>query len=236
MVAKRAQERPDWSDVLKILSDPGVELAVDRDPVIAGAVASVVAKRQEEEKRTLELARKAKDSEAALLRYRHSCEELLRRLQPAIEQFNREFQFGKISARKDAGATYFCLPTGNAVEVSFFAPRLTGIKIRNGIVNGGGWIGLRTGRSANLVLLKEGNDDLYGRWIVCEVKLMALADPRKIIGRFGITAQTVQPFGFKDSYYYDQIQYAQGVLHAFTYTLIDNVEEYFATLIADACK
>jgi hypothetical protein len=43
----------------------------------------------------------------------------------------------------------------------------------------------------NLVLLKHGADDLYGRWIVCEIGIMALADPSKIIGTFGITRNTV---------------------------------------------
>ncbi len=104
------------------------------------------------------------------------------------------------------------------------------------MVIGGGWIGVTDGRSANLVLLRQSEDDLYGRWIVCEVKLMALADPRKIIGRFGITAQTIEPFGFSDSFFYDYIGYAQGGLHVFTYNFTENVEEYFAALIAEGCK
>jgi hypothetical protein len=83
--------------------------------------------------------------------------------------------------------------------------------------------------------LRESNDDLYGHWVVCEVKLMALTDPQKIIGQFGITVQTVQPFGFRDAFFYDQIRYTQGV-HAFTYDFIDNVENYFATLIAEGCR
>lgn len=152
-----------------------------------------------------------------------------------VEQFNRGFQLEKIAVRKDFAATFYCLPTGNSIQVTFFAPQGTGTKIRGGVVIGGGWIGLTAGRSANLLLLRESNDDLYGRWVVCEVKLMALTDPQKIIGQFGVTAQTVQPFGFKDAVFYDQIRYTQGV-HAFTYDFIDNVENYFATLIVEGCK
>jgi hypothetical protein len=120
--------------------------------------------------------------------------------------------------------------------VTFFAPQKTGIKVRGGLVIGGGWIGLHNGRSANLVLLKQGDDDLYGNWVVCEICLMALVDPRKIIGRFGIDEKTVQPFGFKDAYFYEQIAYAQGGVHVFTYSFIDHVEDYFTTLIAEGCK
>jgi hypothetical protein len=113
------------------------------------------------------------------------------------------------------------------------------IKIRGGAVIGGGWMGLTgliAGRSANLVLLRESDDDLYGKWVVCEVKLRGTTDPQKIIGQFGITAQTVQPFGFNESFFYGQIRYAQGGLHVFTYHFIDNVEDYFAGLIAEGCK
>ena len=90
------------------------------------------------------------------------------------------------------------------------------------------------GRSANLVLLKHGADDLYGRWVVCEIGIMALVDVTKIIGRFGITRNTVVPFGFKDAYFYDQIQYATGMTHAFTYTFTDDVVGFFANLVHDA--
>jgi hypothetical protein len=95
---------------------------------------------------------------------------------------------------------------------------------------------LANGRSANLVLMKHGADGVYGRWAVCEIGFMALADPAKIIGQFGITGSTIIPFGFKDAYFYDQIQYATGMLHVFTYTSVDDVVGFFAALIHDACK
>ena len=237
MVAKRPQTRPEWNEILKILSDPAIEGAISQHPAITEAVAAAVSKRQEKEKNDLESDRKASESEKQHLLYGHSCEALVELFQPAVDQFNREFQFGQIGVRKEFGATYYDLPTNNAVQVSVFAPKRTGVKIRSGKVVGGGWIGLTIGRSANLVLLRESDDDLYGRWIVCEVTLMALADPRKIIGQFGITAKTVQPFGFAgETYYYDQIRYAQGGVHVFTYNFIDNVEQYFAALVAEGCK
>lgn len=101
---------------------------------------------------------------------------------------------------------------------------------------GGGWIGLAKGRSANLVLLKFGGDDLYGKWVVCEIGFMALADPAKIIGKFGITGSTIIPFGFKDAYFYDQIRYATGMMHVFTYTFTDDVVRFFVDLLHQAFK
>ena len=65
---------------------------------------------------------------------------------------------------------------------------------------------------------------------------MAIADPRKLIGRFGITEKTVIPFGFRDSDFYDQMQYATGMVHAFTYNFVDDVVDYFAQLLHEAPK
>jgi len=239
MTAKRPQDRPEWSEVLKILSDPAIEPAVTPHPAIAEAIASALAKHKEQERQNLESARKESEAETQRLLYSHSCRALLERFRPAVEQFNREFQLGKIKDVEEHGITYYRLPAAKTIQVYFFAPSRTEIKIRGGMVIGGGWIGLTgliTGRSANLVLVRERDDDLYGKWVVCEIKLMALTNPQKIIGQFGITAQTVEPFGFNESFFYDQIRYAQGGLHVFTYHFIDNVEDYFAGLIAEGCK
>jgi len=238
MAAKRPQERPRWDEVLAVLSDPAIDTNVARDVVISQAVAAAVAKRQQQEKDNLESARKTREAETERLLYSHSCRALVRRFQPAVEQFNREFHLGKIEVVEEYGIFYYRLPSGNTVEVIFFAPRKTAIRIRgSGVVVGGGWIGLRQGRSANLVLLKEGDDDLYGRWVACEITLSAIVDPRAFIGQFGLSERTVQqPFGFSDAFYYEQISYAQGGMHVFNYNFFDNVEEYFAALVAEGCK
>lgn len=64
---------------------------------------------------------------------------------------------------------------------------------------------------------------------------MALANPSRLIGQFGITHSTVIPFGFKDQYFYDQMQYTTGV-HVFTYSFSDNVVDFFAQLLLEACN
>jgi hypothetical protein len=40
------------------------------------------------------------------------------------------------------------------------------------------------------------------------------------------------PFGFKDAYFYDQIQYAADGLHVFTYSFLNDVGDFFATLLS----
>ena len=44
------------------------------------------------------------------------------------------------------------------------------------------------------------------------------------------------PSGFKDAYFYDQIQYAAGVLHVYTYSFINDVGDFFATLLSETYK
>ena len=90
--------------------------------------------------------------------YRYACGALLEQLNPVIEQFNQEFQHGKITPDGLASAIVYRIPQGQNIELAFFEPRKPGIKVRNGELIGGGWIGLAKGRSANLVLLKYGGD------------------------------------------------------------------------------
>ena len=234
MVAKRPDERPTWDESLRILSQPEAAGAAKR-PAVNAAVQAALARKEKEQKEQLKSMAQQKERENEVELYRYSCDKLLQDLQPVVEEFNQQFQHGQITIARELGSTLYRIPLGRRIELTFFQPQ-RGIKIRDGEVIGGGWLGLSQGRSANLVLLKRGADDLYGSWVVCEVKLMALADPQKLIGKFGLTADTIQPFGFKDAYFYDQIQYSTGMLHAFTYTFSNDVVDFFANLLHDACR
>jgi serine/threonine protein kinase len=235
MVSKRPQDRPSWDDVLRLLSEPSSSGIVPH-PSVTAAVESALARRQQEEATHLGALQQQTDRERQVKLYGHSCDMLLESLKPLIEQFNQQFQHGQITCTKEWMANIYSVPSGRCITISFFEPRRSGLKVRGGEIIGGGWIGVAKGRSANLVLLKHGPDDLYGRWVVCEIGIMALANPRKLIGRFGITEQTVIPFGFRDSDFYDQMQYATGITHVFTYNYIDDVVEFFAQLLNEALK
>jgi len=235
MVSKRPGDRPFWDEVLRVLSQPEMD-SPTKNPTVTAAVEAAVARNRKLQRKELQARAQQDEREKQLGLYRYSCGALLEQLNPVIEQFNQEFQHGQITRRRDAGGIVYSIPHGESIQLAFFEPPKSGIKIRNGEVIGGGWIGLVNGRSANLVLLKHGADDLYGRWVICEIGIMALVDATKIIGRFGITRNTVVPFGFKAEYFYDQIQYATGMMHAFTYTFTDDVVGFFASLVHEACK
>jgi len=65
MVAKRPQDRPEWAEVLKILSDPAMEPAATRHPAIVEAISSALAKHQEQEKQNLVGSESKGDRKAA---------------------------------------------------------------------------------------------------------------------------------------------------------------------------
>ncbi len=235
MVSKRPSDRPGWDEVLSILKQPETADAADH-PLVTAAVEAVISRRQKQEQKVLKSHQQQTEREKQLALYRYSCDALLQQLQPSVEQFNRASQHGQITVDRDVGSIIYHVPLGRNIIISFFEPRISGIKVRGRELVGGGWIGLSEGRSANLVLLREGLDDLYGNWLVCEIGIMALVDGRKLVGRFGLTQKTIVPFGFKDAYFYDQMQYATGTTHVFTYNFANDVGEYFAQLLLDACK
>jgi hypothetical protein len=199
-------------------------------------VETAIARREKEEARHLSALQQQSEHEREINLYRHSCEMLLESLKPIIDQFNRQYQHGQITCDSLGLTNIYGVPSGQSITISFFEPKKSKIKVRGGEIIGGGWIGVAEGRSANLVLLKHGSDDLHGRWIVCEIGIMAMANTRTLIGRFGITAETIIPFEFRDSDFYDQMQYAAGIMHVFTYNFIEDVVDFFAQLLNEALK
>jgi len=97
-------------------------------------------------------------------------------------------------------------------------------------------LGIENGVSANLLLLREGKDDLYGKWLGCLVNLSYVADPRAMLGRWGITERTVFPMGFgSDPEFYEQIKYALGgPIHVFKYEIRSDVQKLFTDLLETA--
>lgn len=235
MVSKPAGNRPTWDEVLSILSTPEATGASPH-PSVAAAVEAAVARHQLQEKERLISVQRQNEHDKLLGLYRYSCTTLIDELKPLVDQFNQTFQHGKITYT-DGPFYVFNLPMGRNISISFFAPYSSGIRIRNGDVIGAGWIGIANGRSANLVLLRGGRDDLYGHWTVCEVGISALVDHSKIIGQFGITEGMPLPFGFRDADFYDQIRYATGTMHVFTYDFYaGSVADFFAFLLQQALQ
>lgn len=234
MVSKRAADRPSWDEVLSILSKPE---AAGRSPNanVAAAVEAALARHRQIEAEKLRAAKQQSEREKQLGLYREACKMLLDELQPMVDQFNEAFQHGKITLTKEPHYVYR-LPLGKSIQIVFFEPRDTKIKIHGGELIGGGWIGISDGRSANLLLLRMAPDDIYGHWRVCEINISPIANRTMLIGRFGLTQRTITPFGLKSEDFYDQMRYTHTA-HVFNFNFVsESCAEFFSFLLKRASE
>lgn len=236
MVAKRPQDRPAWDEVL------GIVASSDEPPPnpsrVAGAVEAALTREQEIRKATLAAAEAAEREAQKEELYHHSCERLVELFDRIIAEFNSQYQHGRIEVQRGhrTGRTYR-LPTGGAIECEFFPRRETDIRVAGGRLVGGGYLGAVRGLSANLLLVREADDDLYGRWAGCLVRISAIVDARKLLGSRGLTRETVIPFGFRaPNDFYEEIRWAIGGVHVFTYEITSDMEQLFADILEAALK
>jgi eukaryotic-like serine/threonine-protein kinase len=135
MVSKRPHDRPSWEEVLGILSQPEVVDPSDH-PSVRQAVEAIAARKQREQ---AEAAKQTEQQDARarqLNLYSYSCDTLLQQLDPVVQQFNRQSQHGKITCYRDMFVTYN-IPSGHNITISFFEPKMSGIRIRGSEVIGG---------------------------------------------------------------------------------------------------
>jgi len=116
--------------------------------------------------------------------------------------------------------------------LSFFPPRETKTRMRNGELIGGAYLGVTGSISCNLVLLRHGGDDLYGAWSACLVRFSALVDPRAVSSKLGMSLPEVQPFGLeREDLFYEHIRWAAGGAHVFTYEFRSDLDGLFAEFL-----
>jgi serine/threonine protein kinase len=238
MVAKRPEDRPEWAEILKVLSQPATHPG-SGNQMIGAAVQAALDRRSERERQALASRQREEERNLQINLYGYTCSRILGELSEIVAQFNEQYQHGQITIAQDRGTTRYRVPEGPAIEVTFFQPANHPIALRSGgSVIGGGWIGLPKGKSANLVLIKHRADDIYGQWSLCQTRFsaVALGNLPKIKSLRNLPEDTVEPFGFKDAYFYGEMQYLNGATHVFLYDLSMGVHQFFELLILEACK
>ncbi len=101
-VSKRPSDRPQWDEVLMILTQPETRNAADH-PSVKAAVEAVISRKQKDEEKSLKARQQETEREKQLALYQYSCDVLLQQLTPAVQQFNREFQHGQITRDRQMG-------------------------------------------------------------------------------------------------------------------------------------
>ena len=135
------------------------------------------------------------------------------------------------------GSPRYSLPTGGHIDFSFFPRRESDLSIKGGRLIGGAYVAVEHNISANVLLVSDGSDDLYGRWIGCFLRINALVDPRKIIGTREMTQHTVAPFGLRyaDDFFTD-IQWAERGTHVFNYELRTDIQQFLIDVFETALQ
>jgi hypothetical protein len=243
MIAKRSQDRPDWDEIIATLDNANADTITEASPV-AGAVLAAIRQQERAEAARLAAERAADSARNAHTIYERSCRSLVEQFDRLAHDFNRLYQGGAIRIGSDSGSHVLAgvgrryeLPTGENVTVTFFGKRDDGPALRGGTIAGGGILGSTRGASCNLVLLKEHPDDLYGRWLACFVRINAIANASRLLGTRGLTQHTVIPFGFSnEGDYWEEIHWANGGLHVFTYEIRSDMDQVFADVVESAIK
>lgn len=233
MMSKRPEDRPEWSEVLQRLNSTNPTLATSSP--LASVVSLAMKRREERERQSAEGQKQRMESQRREDLYKTSCELLINAWQEVVEEFNAQFQGGQIEVLRRPNDFIYRLAGHNQINGFFFGPRDTNMTLRRRQIVGGGWIGINNGVSGNLVLTRAPGTDLYGSWHGCLINISALTSGRNLIGRFGISASTKLPMGFRSPEdFYEQIRWADGGMHVFTYLVRDDVKQFFIDFLETA--
>lgn len=240
MVAKRPQERPDWTEIIRILQTEAVPVLPTASPLILGAVEAAARARDQAEAARAKAEKEQADAAQRLRLYEHACRELVTMADTAVAEFNSLYQGGSITKASTPsyatfgppGAVYRLPGQIGEVRLTFFPQPSGDVRIRDEHVIGGGLLESHVS-GVNLVLVKDSNDDLYGRWVAFAIRINAIAgNPARFMREYSLT--TV-PFGFKrPDDLWKEIYFAGGGLHVFTYERREDVADVIRAVLKSA--
>lgn len=232
MTAKRPEDRPDWDEIISVISsstEPEAE-----EPTTRHIVERAIARQREIEQQRLTDEREKNQSANLGRLYQASFQQLVSRFDAIVAEFNAQLQGAEIRKGGAGGQITYELPGAPKMSIRLFGRKETGRQISGGELIGGALLSLQAGASANLLLLREVAGDLYGRWLGCLVDLNALVDPQLSLRRLSAMPATV-PFGFQSERdFYEHIVHASGGMHIFTYSFWTDVDHLFRELIDTA--
>jgi len=234
MVAKNTDDRPEWDEIISVLSSDNVES--EKNNNMAQIIERAIERRNEtEEKRLKEDEERSEEEEREQL-YRVSFEQLISSWDNIIDSFNIEFQGKSIKKilLSDSSIEYM-LPNAPSIDIVLFSRRDTDINILNGKLMGGGIIGIKGGISVNILLIKKSQEDIYGQWVICFVKINPLYPKQELASALS-NPPHVEPFGFSsESDFYEHIAYAGGGgSSGFIYELKTDLEQVFKDFLDTA--
>lgn len=234
MTAKRPADRPSWDEVISVLSSSGESGEESED--ISQIVDKAIERRDEVERaRLAEEQRRSAEEEVERL-YEVAFEQVVARWDAITEAFNAEIQGHEITKRQRSPRSFeYVLPNAPTVSINLFPRRETDFQIHGGILIGGGLVAIDKGASANLLLLKDSPEDLYGRWTACLIKSSPTVVPQSALSHLS-RKPPLEPFGLQtETDFYEHIRWARGgTAHIFKYEFRDDLDSLFHDLLYTA--
>jgi len=249
MLGKSVRDRPEWDEVISTLSSENLPEPVAAPAVSVDRVVEAAVRRRREADRATLAAHEQRDAEKKREElYQFAIRTLVERFDKVVGEVNAALPGDKIQilpfdstidGRKHVGRTYR-LPTRETVALQLFGRLDEPQKFSLGKIVGGGWLGPddspEKGRSANLMLVKESEDDLYGTWKVCRMRL-AFGREGEVRGKFRVPVDGTR-FGLRDSWaFYEHVRgIGAGGMQVFSYEVDDNVEEELRQILISALE
>jgi len=229
MTAKGPQDRPGWDEIIEVIASSTA--GEDDGSPTRQVVEQALARHERLERERLQGERRQGQSEHLERLYRASFEQVVGRFDRIVAEFNAEFQHGEIRRRSTMLDIDYDLPGSPPISIRLFHRRETGRQVSGGELIGGAVLAVEGGASANLLLVREGPNDLYGRWIGCLVAVSALVDRTRALSHLTSVPPAV-PFGFRTEIdFYEHMIYAGGGMHIFTYELTSDLDALFRELL-----
>ncbi len=234
MTAKRPSDRPSWDEVISVLSSSGENGEESED--LSQIVDKAIERREKVEKaRLAEEQRRSVEQDVERL-YEVAFEQLVARWDSIMESFNMEYQGNTITKRQSSPRSFeYVLPNAPTISVSLFSRREMDFQIRGRTLIGGGLVAVDQGVSANLLLLKDSVEDLYGGWTSCLIKLKPNVVPQSALSHL-TRKPPLEPFGLQnETDFYEHIRWAgSGATHIFSYEFRDDLESLFREVLYTA--
>lgn len=196
---KNSLQRIDWNSEQKFTSDPLITSLVEA----IGERHTVVTHNKLEAEQHLREKQEQEDLD------RYQMNKLIETISEMVSDFNTNSTLGQIEEKRSRGLgrVYYLIPHGGGeIELNFFEVNPP-LNLRRGVVRFAACANATDGTGFNLLLCRQDKKDLYGKWVVCKVQMVAGLRPHLY--------DRQAPFGFNSAEEAHEIEASDRAMHIY---------------------
>ena len=235
LIEKRPEDRfESWNEVQKTLDNTWKTTISDTVPDnhrLVSLLETVSYQHEVYTERQLEKARREEEKRQQEELDRFQIDKLIQKLNGIVDDFNEATALGQITVHHATGLgriSYILPYRHEHIQVQFFdiTPTIH-LTRRKWNIRSAAIVSISDGRGFNLLLCR-GEEDLYGKWVVCDVTVSPLV---------GMNRRRPQPFGFDNNTQVQQeLEKSDIAMHIYQLDFSENVQGKFLELIETAMK